>query len=108
MEKSFGPDDLRLVVLVKQLAELKTEDGDYDDAERLYRRALRIDESKVGSIDRALIGVLTGYADLLQKMNRSEEAKTLADQAKSLAGTRTPKNLTLATAASVPRVAMFT
>jgi hypothetical protein len=52
-------------VLVKQLAELKTEDGDYDDAEKLYRRALRIDESKVGSTDRALIGVLTGYADLL-------------------------------------------
>lgn len=107
VEKSFGPDDLKLAMPLQQLAELETEDGNYSDAEKLYQRALRIDGSKLGSSDPALGVVLTGYAALLEKMHRSEEAKAITDRASSLPTPRTLTNTTLSPAASLPYILRF-
>jgi VWFA-related protein len=107
VEKSFGPDDLKLAMPLQQLAELKTEDGNYADAEKFYQRALRIDESKLGSSEPALGLVLTGYATLLERMHRSEEAKALTDRAHSLATPRALTNTTFSPAASVPYILRF-
>ncbi len=107
VEKSFGPDDLELAMPLQQLAELKTEDGNYSDAEKIYKRALQIDESKLGSTDPALSVALTGYAALLEKMHRSEEAKTLTDRASSMATHRSLTSATFGTAVSVPYILRF-
>jgi tetratricopeptide (TPR) repeat protein len=107
VEKSFGPDDLELAMPLQQLAELNTEDGNYSGAEKIYKRALQIDESKLGSTDPALSVALTGYASLLEKMHRSEEAKTLTDRASSMATHRSLTSATFGTAASVPYILRF-
>jgi VWFA-related protein len=105
LEKSFGPDDLRLAIPLQQMAELRAEDGDFADAEGDYRHALRIDESKAGGTDPSLRVVLMGYATLLEKMHRSEEAKNLTDRARSLAA---PRTLNIAIVAdSVPYILRF-
>jgi VWFA-related protein len=105
LEKSFGPDDLRLAIPLQQMAELRAEDGNFADAERDYRSALRIDESKAGGTDPSLRVVLTGYAALLEKMHRSEEAKNLTDRASSLAARRTLNKAIVAN--SVPYILRF-
>jgi len=107
LEKSFGPDDFRLAMPLQQMAELKTEDGNYSDAEKLYRRALLINESNEGTTGPSLGVVLTGYAALLEKMHRSEEAKNLTDQASSLAARFTISKATVNPAASVPYILRF-
>jgi VWFA-related protein len=111
VEKSFGPDDLRLAMPLQQLAELKAQDtnenGNDADAEKLYQRALRIDENKAGATDPSLAPLLTAYAALLEKMHKSDEAKTLNDRAASLAPLGTLTNATFTPAASVPYIMRF-
>jgi VWFA-related protein len=107
VEKSFGPDDLKLADPLQQMAELKTEDGNYVDAEKLYQRALQINESKGGATDPSLSVVLMGYAALLEKMQRPEEAKNLTDRASSLAAPRTLNIATISASAPVPYILRF-
>jgi VWFA-related protein len=106
VEKGFGPDDFKLATPLQQLAELKTESGNYADAEKLYQRALQIDQDKAGASDPSLVSLLTGYAAILEKMNRPDEAKTLTARAASLAP-RTPANASSSPAASVPYIMRF-
>jgi VWFA-related protein len=107
VEKSFGPGDLKLVLPLQQLAELNTEAGIYPEAEKLYQRALRIDESKLGSTDPSLAAILTGYAALLDKMHRPDEAKTLTSRADSLTAPHTLANAAFSPAAAVPYILRF-
>jgi VWFA-related protein len=105
VEKSFGPDDPKLANALQQMAELKTEDGDYADAERFYQWVLQINESKPAATDPSLSVVLLGYAALLEKMHKLEEAKNLTDRASSLA---VPRTLNIAmVSASVPYILRF-
>ena len=89
IEKSFGREDLKLVEPVHQMAELKAVDGSYSEAEKLYQRALEIDEQKLGSKDPSLRPLLIGYATLLEKMQKPDQAKELAKRAASLPMPRT-------------------
>ena len=107
VQKSFGPDDLRLAIPLQQLAELTAEDGSEADAEKLYQQVVRIDEKKVGPTDPSLAPVLMGYADLLEKMNRPEEAKIMAERASSLAPSKTIKEVAFTFGSSVPYILRF-
>jgi VWFA-related protein len=89
IEKSFGPEDLKLVEPLHQMAELKTQDGSYSEAEKLYQRALHIDEQKLGPKDASLGTLLVGYAALLEKMQRPDQANEVTKRAASLPMPRT-------------------
>ena len=105
-EKSFGSEDPRLPFALQQLAELQTEQGNYADAEKLYREALQISD-KQNAKGASLVALLTGYADLLEKMQRPDEAKSLTDRARSLGSPPTVKNASITLAGSVPYVLRF-
>jgi tetratricopeptide (TPR) repeat protein len=107
VQKSFGPDDLRLAIPLQQLAELKAEDGSDADAEKLYQQVLRIDEIKGAPTDPSLAPVLIGYSDLLEKMNRPEEAKIMAARASSLAPSKAIKEVAFTSDSSVPYILRF-
>ena len=107
VEKSFGPDDLRLTMPLQQMAELKTEDGNYPDAEKLYQRAIRINENTVGR-DRSFPRIGAGGI----RCPVSEDAQTtgsesVTDRASALFAPRTPNNTALNPAASVPYILRF-
>jgi len=105
-EKGFGSEDPRLAITLQRLAELQTEEGNYGDAEQVYRRALQISD-KQNAKSASLIALLTGYANLLQKMQRPDEAKNLTDRARSLGSPATLTNASIALAGSVPYVLRF-
>ncbi len=107
VQKSFGPDDLRLAMPLQQLAEMKAEAGNDADAEKLYQQLVRIDEKKVSPTDPSLAPVLVGYADLLQKMNRPEEAKIMAQRAGLLAPSKAAKEVAFPSDTSVPYILRF-
>jgi tetratricopeptide (TPR) repeat protein len=89
LETSFGPEELRLAEPLHQMAELKTEDGNYPEADKLYQRAEHITEQKLGPKDASLGPILTGYAALLDRMQKPEQAKELTARASTLPPVRT-------------------
>jgi len=54
VEKNFGPDELRLAEPLQQMAELKSKLETLETADELYQRALRIEESRLGTTDPSL------------------------------------------------------
>jgi VWFA-related protein len=108
IEKTFGPEDLKLVEPLHQMADLKAQDGSYSESEALYQRALRIDEQKLGPKDPSLGALLMGYAAVLEKMQKPDQAKELTKRAASLPKPRTPAALPIHQAASLaPYVLRF-
>ncbi len=55
--------------------------GNYEEAEPLYKRALLIEEKAVGLEHPDLVGLLENYADLLQNLGHTTEADRLESQA---------------------------
>lgn len=90
--KAYGPNDFRLALPMQHIAELKEEQGDLPGAEKLYARSLQISDSQSDTAAQSLTALLTDYADLLGKMHKPEDAKTLADRASALAAKKTAKN----------------
>jgi VWFA-related protein len=107
IEKSFGPEDLKLVEPLHQMAELKTLSGAYSDAEKIYQRALQIDEQKLGPNDPSLRPLLIGYADLLAKLQRPDQASELTKRAASLPAPRPTVVPTRQTRSPEPYVLRF-
>ena len=60
--------------------------GQYDDAEPIMKKAISIFESKLGYSNKMLHQPLTTYARLLEKMGVDQEAQKIKDRAVRLAG----------------------
>ena len=76
--------DMGVTRSLDSLARLYHEQGRYADAEPLYGRALAIEEKSLGQDHPALAERLEIHANLLQKMERGDEAVALATRAKAV------------------------
>ncbi len=69
---------------LNNLARLYHSQGNYEEAEPLYERALVIKEKVLGLEHPGLVGLLENYADLLRNLGRTAEADRLEAQAESI------------------------
>ena len=106
LEKAFTPDDFRLSTPLLQMAQLKAEEASNDEADGFYQRWLRIVEHKPGAADPSLVAGLTGYADLLDEMGKTEQAKTYRNRVAS-AVPAAPKTTAASASESVPYILRF-
>jgi tetratricopeptide (TPR) repeat protein len=74
--EGFGPEDPRLAASLMALALLYHAQGQYAEAEPLYKQALAIKEDVVAALE--------NYADLLRKTNRQTEAEKMEARAKAI------------------------
>jgi tetratricopeptide (TPR) repeat protein len=77
-------------ILIEQ-ARQYLDQGRYDEAEPLYKRAIAIREKALGYKHPDLLMVLTNYADLLRKMSRGDEAARLDARVVEIRASANPK-----------------
>ena len=82
--EAFEPQDPRLATSLNNLAELYHTQGQYAQAEPLYKRALAIYEKALGPDHPSVATSLENYADLLQKTGRTAEAEELEERARAI------------------------
>ena len=69
---------------LNNLAELYRVQGNYAQAEPLYKRSLAIFEKALGSDHPNVATTLENYAELVRTMNRETEAEKMEDRAKAI------------------------
>ncbi len=74
LEKLFGVDSEEAGHVAGQLADTTHELGNYQDAEALYIRAIRIRKSFAGAADPEAVYLIQRYAALLEDTGRDDEA----------------------------------
>lgn len=84
LEHAIGPEHPTLATTLNNLAVVYEAQDNYSAAEPLYQRALTLLERTLGSDHPNLAATLDNYADLLRKMQRDEEAKTLETRARGI------------------------
>jgi tetratricopeptide (TPR) repeat protein len=89
-EELFGPDDLKTVGSVDDLATYLTATGSTKEADKLYQRALSILEKKLSPADRYLAIFMDYLALFYDKIGKNEYAKQLRGRAKAIR--LSPKN----------------
>ena len=82
--ETFGPEDPRLAASLNNLALLYDAQGNYAQAEPLYKRSLAIVEKALGPEHPDVATALENYADLLRKTKREAEAENLEARAKAI------------------------
>ncbi len=82
--ENFGPDDERLATSLSNLAELYRAQGQYAEAEPLYRRALFVLTKALGPDHPNVATTVENYAALLRKLNRETEAEKMEARAKAI------------------------
>ena len=82
--KKFGEQDPRLATTLNNLAALYLGQGQYDEAEPLFRRALAIVEKAQGPEHPNVAISLENYAELLGNLGRDAEAKMMEARAKAI------------------------
>ena len=83
-EETFGPEDLKVVGSVDDLASYLAAEKQYAEAEALYKRALSILEKKLPPNDRYLAIFLNYLANFYDKIKKPDEATALRDRAKAI------------------------
>jgi tetratricopeptide (TPR) repeat protein len=83
-EATFGPEDLKIVGSIDDLASYLQAVGKYDESEALYRRALAILEKKLPPNDRYLAIFMDYLANFFEKIGKTDEAAKLKARAKSI------------------------
>jgi len=78
------PGDARLAFLFDNYATLLRDEGKYDQAEDLYKRALATWAKNQYPDNPNVAATLTNYAALLRKLNRTEEAQPLEARASAI------------------------
>jgi TonB family protein len=82
-----GPLEFKLTldpaVQLHTLATQSFDAGEYAEAERLFKLALKVKVGTLGPNERYTAGIIYGYAQLLRRTNRSREADQLEAQAAS-------------------------
>jgi tetratricopeptide (TPR) repeat protein len=79
--ENFGPQDIRLATSLNDLADIYSAQGQYAEAEPLYKRTLQIKEKALGPTDLYVAPSLMGLADLYYKQGRYAEAEPLYKRA---------------------------
>jgi tetratricopeptide (TPR) repeat protein len=80
-----------VAIIIDKQARQYLDQGRYDEAEPLYKRALAIREKALGYKHLGLLTVLTKYADLLRKMSRGDEAAKLDARVAEIRAKPNPK-----------------
>jgi tetratricopeptide (TPR) repeat protein len=75
--EQFGRRDERLPNSLNRLALCFKSQGRYDDAEKIYVRAVEMREAIVGSLSKDLLPLLEQYAGLLRIVKRDQEAEKI-------------------------------
>jgi tetratricopeptide (TPR) repeat protein len=83
-EEIFGPEDLKMVGSIDDLASYLKSEGRYVEAEALYKRALTILEKKLPPNDRYLAIFLNYLANFYDKIKKPDEATALRARAKAI------------------------
>jgi len=76
-ERALGPDHPYMAGELNNLAELYGTQGQYAQAEPLYKRSLAIDEKALGPDHPEVATSLENMAALYRKIGRAKEAKSL-------------------------------
>ncbi|GMU39052.1 MAG: serine/threonine-protein kinase [Phycisphaerae bacterium] len=93
LRSASGVPPINLAHHLKNAAEFFSDDlGKYEDADRMQREALDLAIRVCGSDDEWVAHYLHSYAVLLRKMDRLEEAETLARQALDIREKEYPPN----------------
>lgn len=93
--ETFAPGDPRLLMTLSRLAAATRAEGDYAEAEPLYKRTVAIIEATVGPRHPALAQALDNYAALLEEIGRGGEAAALRARAQAIradGAERNPEN----------------
>jgi len=77
----YGPDHYEIAVNLNNLAAIRQDRGEVDEAERLFRRALEIKERLIGAASPDTAVTAFNLAMLLRSSGREEEAGGLLAQA---------------------------
>jgi len=80
-ESVLGPDHHDVGAIAGNVARIYHLQGNYPEAEQLYRRALNIKTSTLGQQNPDVQQLLSSFADLLQTMGRPQEAAQLRTSA---------------------------
>lgn len=81
---TMGRDESSLITSLNILADVYRADGKYDKAEPLYLRTLQLLEKARGPEDASLTPVLNGYAEMLHKAGRAEDAAKLESRSQTI------------------------
>jgi tetratricopeptide (TPR) repeat protein len=80
-EETFGPDSLKVVGSIDDLASYLKADGQVVEAEALYKRALSILEKRLPPDDRYLAIFMNYFANFYDNINKPKEAAALRARA---------------------------
>jgi tetratricopeptide (TPR) repeat protein len=83
-EDEFGPDHPTTAQFLNDLAAIYQAQGNYTEAEPLYRRSLEILEMALGPEHPNVPKALDNYAEQLRETGRADEAAEMAARAKSI------------------------
>ncbi|HEY9775417.1 MAG TPA: tetratricopeptide repeat protein [Planktothrix sp.] len=75
--EALGQEDHRLPLTLNNLANCYRQQGRFEEAEPLYKRALTVKTSQVGPVSYDLIPILENYAKMLRGAGRDEEAEKM-------------------------------
>ncbi len=84
LAEAFGPNDPRLAQTLNNLAFLYETQGNYAEAEPLFKRALAMREKVLGPTHPDVATTLEDYAELLRKTKRKKDAKKMTARAKAI------------------------
>ncbi len=79
-----GADHPDFATDLNNVAELYRAQGDYAEAEPLYKRSLAIREKALGPEHPNVVTTLEDYAALLRKMGRDDEAEKMEARAQAI------------------------
>jgi len=79
---AVGREASGLTIALNILADVYRAERKFDRAEPLYQRTLSLVEKMRGPQDPSLVPILNGYAEMLRRAGRSEEAAKLDDRAR--------------------------
>lgn len=83
-EKALGPDSPELGTDLNNLGTLYFVTKRYDEAQKVYQRALGIRLKALGDHDPAVAETMNSYASVLRVLNRNAEAQQLETQARAI------------------------
>ncbi len=92
--ENFGPDDERLATSLNNLAALYYSQGNYAEAEPLFKRSLALREKALGPDHPNLALMLENYAVLLRNMQRNAEAEKMEARAQAIRAKHAQENPT--------------
>ena len=91
-EKALGPNHPQVAASLSGLADIYYAQGEYGEAEPLYRRSLAIREKALGPDDPHVAQSLENYAALLRKTGRNSGATKMEARAKVIRAKHAERN----------------